>query len=64
MDKVADEIAAAIEVPFVHIADTHRRRCPRRGLRQTGLLATRYTMEQDFYVGRFRRCASALEWSQ
>jgi aspartate racemase len=54
MHRVADQIVAAIDVPFVHIADTtaHAVRTARLG--SVGLLATAYTMEQDFYVGRLR----------
>jgi aspartate racemase len=54
MHKVADAIAAAIDVPFVHIADTTAEAVRARGLERVGLLATAYTMEQDFYVGRLR----------
>jgi aspartate racemase len=52
MHKLADAITAAIDVPFVHIADTTAAAVRRRGLDTVGLLATAYTMEQDFYVGR------------
>jgi aspartate racemase len=55
MHKVADRIVQAIDVPFVHIADATadavRAACHQR----VGLLATAYTMEQDFYVGRLRQ---------
>jgi aspartate racemase len=54
MHKVAGAISAAVEVPFVHIADTTARAVHERGLSTVGLLATAYTMEQDFYVGRLR----------
>ena len=54
MHKVADAIAAAIDVPFVHIADTTADAVRAAGLGTVGLLATGYTMEQDFYVGRLR----------
>jgi aspartate racemase len=54
MHKVADEVAAAADVPFVHIADTTADAIRDAGLQTVGLLATRYTMEQDFYVGRLR----------
>lgn len=54
MHKVADSITAAIEVPFVHIADTTADAVHAQHLRTVGLLATAYTMEQDFYVGRLR----------
>ena len=54
MHKVADAIENAIGIPFVHIADTTARAVHARGLERVGLLATAYTMEQDFYVGRLR----------
>jgi aspartate racemase len=54
MHKVADAITAAVDVPFVHIADTTAEAVRAQGLRTVGLLATAYTMEQDFYVGRLR----------
>src|SRR3954452_6385123 len=54
MHKVADSITAAVDVPFVHIADTTAGAVRAHGLHTVGLLATGYTMEQDFYVGRLR----------
>src|SRR5215216_1147127 len=55
MHRVADQIAAAVEIPFVHIADTTADAVRTAGLSTVGLLATAYTMEQDFYVGRLER---------
>ena len=54
MHKVADAITDAVGVPFVHIADTTADAVRRAGHDTVGLLATAYTMEQDFYVGRLR----------
>jgi aspartate racemase len=54
MHKVADAITDAIAIPFVHIADTTAQAVHADGLETVGLLATGYTMEQDFYVGRLR----------
>ena len=54
MHKVADAITAAVDVPFVHIADTTAEAVRAHGLTTVGLLATGYTMEQDFYIGRLR----------
>ncbi|HEX8086352.1 MAG TPA: aspartate/glutamate racemase family protein [Solirubrobacteraceae bacterium] len=54
MHKVAETIADAVDVPFVHVADTTAEAVRRAGLASVGLLATAYTMEQDFYVGRLR----------
>ena len=52
MHKLAPRITAAIGIPFVHIADTTAHAVRAAGLDTVGLLATGYTMEQDFYVGR------------
>jgi hypothetical protein len=41
-------------VPFVHIADATAAAVAARGRTKVGLLATAYTMVQDFYVGRLR----------
>jgi aspartate racemase len=54
MHKVADAITDAIDIPLVHIADTTAHAVQSEGFSQVGLLATAYTMEQDFYVGRLR----------
>jgi amino-acid racemase len=54
MHKVASAITDAVDVPFVHIADTTADAVRAAGLDTVGLLATAYTMEQDFYVGRLR----------
>ncbi len=54
MHKVAGVIADSIGIPFVHIADATAAAIRDAGLHTVGLLATGYTMEQDFYVGRLR----------
>ena len=54
MHKVAPTITAHLGVPFVHIADATAQRIVAHGITRIGLLGTRYTMEQDFYVGRLR----------
>ena len=55
MHKLAGAIVAALgDVPFVHIADTTAEAVRSAGLQRVGLLATAYTLEQDFYVGRLR----------
>ena len=54
MHRLAPQIAAAISIPFVHIADTTADAVRAAGLTRVGLLATAYTMEQEFDVGRLR----------
>jgi aspartate racemase len=55
MHKLADAVAGAISVPLLHIVDTTARPIKAKGLKRPLLLATQYTMEQDFYLGRMRK---------
>ena len=52
MHLVADTVEEAIEVPFLHLADTTAAAVIEAGLDTVALLGTRFTMEQDFYRGR------------
>lgn len=54
MHKLADEMMAGLPVPMVHIADATAAAIAARGLARPGLMATAFTMEQPFYVGRLR----------
>jgi len=54
MHRVADDLAAAVSVPLLHIADATAQHVLAAGQRRVGLLATAFTMEQDFYTGRLR----------
>lgn len=49
MHNVAAEVAAAISVPLIHIADPTADRLLADGFENVGLLGTQYTMEMDFY---------------
>jgi len=51
MHKVADAVRHATRVPLIHIADATAAAIVSAGHRRPGLMATAYTMEQDFYVG-------------
>jgi aspartate racemase len=55
MHKVADEVAAAVSVPLLHLADTTADAVLKAGLTKVGLLGTAFTMEQDFYRGQLAR---------
>jgi len=50
----ADEIQAALSIPLLHIADVTAQAIKARGSTAPLLLATRFTMEGAFYVGRMR----------
>ncbi len=52
MHKVADEVAEAIGIPLLHIAEATADAIRAAGIACVGLLGTRFTMEQDFYKGR------------
>ncbi|MFI6769291.1 aspartate/glutamate racemase family protein [Streptomyces sp. NPDC050355] len=52
MHKVADQVADAVTIPLLHLADTTADAVREDGLRRIGLLGTAFTMEQDFYRGR------------
>lgn len=50
--KVAPQIASAIQIPMIHIADATADELEKYGIRRVGLLGTKYTMTQDFYKDR------------
>ncbi|GAA0625030.1 aspartate/glutamate racemase family protein [Streptomyces crystallinus] len=54
MHKVADQVAAAVSVPLLHLGDATAEAVRARGVRRVGLLGTAFTMEQDFYRDRLR----------
>lgn len=55
MHKVAPAIESAVGIPLLHIADATAAEIRRSRLRRVGLLATGFTMEQDFYRGRLEQ---------
>lgn len=54
MHRMADAVAAAIEVPLLHIGDATAVAIKAAGSVRPLLLGTRFTMEGDFYRGRLR----------
>ncbi|KAA3448488.1 aspartate/glutamate racemase [Mesorhizobium sp. SARCC-RB16n] len=52
MHKLADQVQAAVSIPLIHIADATAMAIRKAGMQRPALLATRFTMEQDFYKGR------------
>jgi len=54
MHKMAGEVQAAVSIPLIHIGDATAHAIREAGVRKPLLLATRYTMEQDFYKGYLR----------
>ena len=54
MHKMADDVQNAINIPLLHIADVTASAIQKQQKSAPLLLATQYTMEQDFYIGRLR----------
>ncbi len=52
MHKLVDHIVSATRVPFLHLADVTAKAILKTPSRRPLLLATRFTMEQDFYRDR------------
>jgi aspartate racemase len=49
---VADQVEAAVSIPFVHLADVVAEACTARGLSTVGLLGTSFAMQRSFFVDR------------
>lgn len=54
MHRMADEVAAAVTVPLIHIGDATAAAIKAAGSTRPLLLGTRFTMDGDFYRGRLR----------
>lgn len=55
MHKVAEPLEAAVSIPLLHIADATAQVLQQQGINCVGLLGTRFTMEQAFYIERLQR---------
>jgi len=55
MHKVAPQIADAVNLPLLHIADATAEALQQDGIDTVGLLGTRFTMEQTFYRERLEQ---------
>jgi aspartate racemase len=55
MHRMADDVAAAVSPPLLHVADATAAKIRAVGVRRPLLLATRFTMEQDFYRARLKK---------
>ncbi|RUO25513.1 aspartate/glutamate racemase [Aliidiomarina minuta] len=54
MHKVADELQQAVSIPLLHIADATAQTLKKDDVTCVGLLGTRFTMEQRFYIDRLQ----------
>jgi len=54
MHIIADDIQKNIDIPILHIVDATAEKIVDKGLKKVGLLGTKYTMEEEFYIKRFK----------
>ena len=59
MHKLVPDIEKNIRIPILHIADTTAARVKKDGIGRVGFLGTKFSMTQDFVVGRLK--AAGLE---
>ena len=59
MHKLVPDIEKNIRIPILHIADTTAARVKKDGIGRVGFLGTKFSMTQDFVVGRLK--AARLE---
>lgn len=52
MHKLANQIMVGVNIPLIHIAEATATAITNSGQERPGLMATRFTMEQDFYISR------------
>lgn len=50
--QVADEVAAAVEIPFLHLADVLAEKVKERRLDRVGIIGTSFTMQRPFFRDR------------
>ena len=55
MHKVAPAIESAVQIPLLHVVDATAAAVRQAGVQRVGLLGTRFTMEQPFYVERLQQ---------
>jgi aspartate racemase len=49
---VADQVEAAVDVPFLHLGDVVAAACKARNLEKVALIGTAFTMQRDFFTDR------------
>lgn len=53
--KVAAEVEAAIDIPLLHIVEPTAHAIQKAGVKKVGLLGTKVTMGEPFYLGRLQK---------
>lgn len=50
--RVADQVAAAVDIPLLHLADVVAEACTAQGLSEVGFLGTTFAMSRSFFTDR------------
>jgi aspartate racemase len=54
LHMLADRLKEEIDIPIIHIAEATAKEINLEGLSRVGLLGTRFTMEEDFYISKLK----------
>ncbi|MHA2392103.1 MAG: aspartate/glutamate racemase family protein [Promethearchaeota archaeon] len=54
MHKIADQIQKEINIPLINVIDETAKEIRKKHINTIGLLGTKFTMENDFYIGKLR----------
>ena len=54
MHKLAPQIEGSLSIPFIHIVDAVGQKIQDNGYTKVGMLATKYSMEEDFLKCRYK----------
>ena len=56
MHKVTEGMLANVSIPFIHIAEATAKKITNDQFKKPALLATKFTMEEDFYIEKLMEC--------
>lgn len=56
MHKVTEDMLANVSIPFIHIAEATAKNITNDQFKKPALLATKFTMEEDFYIEKLMEC--------
>ena len=54
LHKIANEVENNVNIPLLHIVDATAEKIAENGIKKVGLLGTKYTMSEEFYISRLK----------
>jgi aspartate racemase len=55
MHKVADKVQEKISIPLINVIDETAKEIKKKNIKYIGLLGTKFTMEENFYVDKLKK---------